>query len=324
MLTSRNKTANLIYSWYSFLHSTISGKVLKPGMPLMISAELTNHCNLGCPECYSGSGLMQREKGFMDLGIYRDLIKELKPYLFNINLFFQGESMLHPDFFSFIRHSQGIITTVSTNGHYLTGENAENLALSGLNKLIISMDGFDQEIYSGYRKNGELDKVIKGIDNVINAKKRFRSSMEVEIQFLVNRFNEHQIGLVRQFARDRGTSLKLKSMQIITSVGGAKWLPSAQKFRRYKLNGERLEIKSRLPNRCMRLWFNPVVTWDGKVVPCCFDKDASYGMGDLNLTSFRDIWYSKEYNEFRKRILNERNSISMCRNCTAGLRGVEY
>jgi hypothetical protein len=45
-------------------------------------------------------------------------------------------------------------------------------------------------------------------------------------------------------------------------------------------------------------------------------------MGDLNLNSFREIWHGSVYTEFRKRVLAGRNKISMCRNCTAGLRGV--
>ena len=53
-----------------------------------------------------------------------------------------------------------------------------------------------------------------------------------------------------------------------------------------------------------RFWFNPVITWDGKVVPCCFDKDAEYVMGDLNQDSFREIWNGTKYRIFRKSILS--------------------
>ena len=82
-------------------------------------------------------------------------------------------------------------------------------------------------------------------------------------------------------------------------------------------------INNSLPDRCARLWFNPVVTWDGKVVPCCFDKDAEYVMGDLNTDSFREIWDGPKYRIFRKSILTGRHMIEICRNCTSGLIGIK-
>ena len=82
-------------------------------------------------------------------------------------------------------------------------------------------------------------------------------------------------------------------------------------------------IRSSLPDRCARLWFNPVITWDGKVLPCCFDKDADHIMGDLNQESFRDIWNGAKYRLFRRILLSDRSSIEICRNCTSGLKGVK-
>jgi radical SAM protein with 4Fe4S-binding SPASM domain len=116
----------------------------------------------------------------------------------------------------------------------------------------------------------------------------------------------------------------LKSMQIIDKADIGSWLPSERQFRRYKLKEGSYEPKSSLPDRCARLWFNPVITWDGKVVPCCFDKDAEYIMGDLTQDSFREIWDGPKYRIFRKSILTGRHMIDMCRNCTSGLRGVRY
>ncbi len=322
MISRFVKPVNALMSGYSFLHSTMWGKALIYGMPAAISAELTNHCNLQCPECASGSGLMKRERGFMDIKLFSNVINELGPYLYNINLYFQGEPMLHPEFFSFLDHSGISGITVSTNGHFLTEENSEKLVSSGLKKLIVSLDGMDQKAYLQYRRNGDFNKVVTGINNVLAARSKFSSSLKLEIQFLVNRFNEHQVGRVRQFARERGVSLKLKSMQVINSDSAGEWMPSTRKYSRYFKKNEGYVIKSTLPDRCSRLWFNPVITWDGKVLPCCFDKDADYIMGDLNLNSFREIWHGSVYTEFRKRVLAGRNKISMCRNCTAGLRGV--
>jgi radical SAM protein with 4Fe4S-binding SPASM domain len=324
MIESLIKPVNLFKTVYSYLNSSAAGKTDINGMPLSISAELTNNCNLRCPHCSSGAGLIGRKRGFMDIGLFKKVMKELNPYLYNVNLYFQGEPMLHPLFFSFVANCQKPHSVVSTNGHFLSEESSEQIAGSGLNKLIVSLDGMDQETYSAYRVDGSVNRVIDGLKNVTRAKKRHNSSLKIEIQFLVNRFNEHQIPEVRQFARSVQASLGLKSMQIINKEDIKSWMPSDSRFRRYKIKEGDYVIKNSLPDRCARLWFNPVITWDGKVVPCCFDKNAEYIMGDLNQDSFREIWTGPRYRIFRKSILSGRYMIEMCRNCTSGLRGVKF
>jgi radical SAM protein with 4Fe4S-binding SPASM domain len=318
------KPVNAILAGYSYLKSSMSGNASVYGMPLSIGAELTNNCNLNCPECSSGSGVMQRGRGYLDIELYKRVISELRPYLYNINLYFQGEPMLHPQFFSFIQNSQKTHTVVSTNGHFLSEENSEKIVKSGLSRLIVSLDGLDEETYTAFRKNGRLASVIDGIRNISEARKRFRSPVKIEIQFIVNRMNEHQITAVKQFAKKMKVSLSLKSMQIINKADIEKWLPVKRKFRRYEMKDGEYVIKSSFPDRCARLWFNPVITWDGKVIPCCFDKDAEHIMGDLNQDSFREIWDGPKYRIFRKSILSGRHMIEICRNCTSGLKGVKY
>ena len=318
------KTMNALMSGSSFLLSSVRGKPSISGMPVSISFELTNHCNLRCPECASGSDLIKRARGFMDIELYKKVVAELTPYLYYINLYFQGEPMMHPQFFSFQGLTRNINTIVSTNGHFLTAENSERLAMSGLKRLVVSLDGMDQEVYSEYRRQGEFGEVVAGIKNVADARDKFRSSLKLDLQFLVNKYNEHQIHEAERFAKEVGACLKLKSMQVISSENIEKWMPVEKKYRRYhKINGTNV-IKNSMPGRCSRLWFNPVITWDGLVIPCCFDKDAEFVMGDLNKDSFRTIWNNAEYYKFRNRVLTQRKSIAICRNCTSGLREVRY
>lgn len=318
------KTVNAFASVYSFLKSSVSGKPVVSALPLFISAELTNYCNLQCPECASGSGTMKRERGFMDPDLYKKVLSELTPHIYYLNLYFQGEPMLHPDFFSFLEPARGIRTVVATNGHFLAAGNSEKIVMSGLGKLIVSLDGMDPETYSVYRKGGDFNKVTEGIRNITSALKKHKSAMKLEIQLLVNRYNEHQIIQVKKFAKEAGASLKLKSMQIIRGRNAGTWLPSDKKYSRYRNDRNGFIIKSSLPDRCWRLWFNPVITWDGKVIPCCFDKDAEYIMGDLTKESLSAIWNGEKFMAFRKMILTGRKNIAMCRNCTSGLKGVKF
>jgi radical SAM protein with 4Fe4S-binding SPASM domain len=311
-------------SGYSYLKSSFAGNARVYGMPVSVGFELTNNCNLHCPECMSGSGQMKRERGFMEIELFKMVMKELAPYLYNINLYFQGEPMLHPLFFLFLRNSLNTNSVVSTNGHFLSQENSENIVRSGLRKIIISLDGLDQESYESYRLSGRVNTVLEGIKNIAGARKSVGSDLKIEIQFLVNRFNEDQIPRVRLLAKSVKAALSLKSMQIIEKEDAGKWLPSNEKFRRYRLiNGEYVS-KNTMPDRCLRLWSNPVITWDGKVIPCCFDKNADHVMGDLQTDSFRDIWDGPRYRIFRARLLTGRRTIDICRNCTSGLRGVKY
>ncbi|TAL59876.1 MAG: radical SAM protein [Bacteroidetes bacterium] len=318
------KPVNVFQAGFSYLRSSFTGNSAVAGMPVSVSAELTNNCNLLCPECSTGSGRMRRERGFMDIGLFNKVVKELKPYLYNINLYFQGEPMLHPGFFSFIENTTNTHTVVSTNGHFLSDGNAEKVVKSGLGKLIISLDGIDQDTYSAYRRNGNVYTVIDGIRNIADAKSRFNSSLKIEIQFLVNSLNEHQIPMIRDFTKKVKATLRLKSMQILNQENIGSWLPLNERFRRYRKKKGGYVTKNSLSGSCARLWFNPVITWDGKVIPCCFDKDAEHVMGDINQDSFREIWNGPKYRIFRKNILSGRHMIEMCRNCTSGIRGVRY
>lgn len=318
------KSANAASSAFSYAAGSLTRRPFIAGMPATASFELTSHCNLRCPECSSGSGMMQRERGFMDPALFERVIRELNPYLFYASLYFQGEPFLHPGLFSFIRMKENTRIIISTNGHYLDNANATKTVLSGIYKLIVSLDGMDQETYSKYRVNGNLDTVMAGIRNISRERERLSSPMKLELQFLVNRYNEHQIALAESFAREVKATLKLKSMQVINGHDAGKWMPSEKKFARYVISGDRSAIRNTMPSRCLRLWLNPVITWDGKVLPCCFDKDAEYVMGDLASETFREIWHGTKFREFRLRVLSDRRSIPICRNCTSGMRNVEY
>lgn len=260
----------------------------------------------------------------MNTDTFGRIIDELKPYLFNINLWFQGEPMLNPDFFAFPGMARGIGMTLSTNGHFITDETAGKLVTSGLRKVIIPLDGMDRDTYGKYRIGGDFEKVTDGIRKLSEAKREHRSGIKLEIQFLVNMYNFHHIERARKFAQDNGYRFRLKSMQVISGEYGY-WLPphkGFKKFRRYRERSNGYVRKGSMRNSCFRLWKNPVITWDGEVLPCCFDKSAEYSFGNLREATFSSIWRGEKSMLFRSRLLSQRTSIKICSNCTTGLRNV--
>ncbi|MEO0585017.1 MAG: SPASM domain-containing protein, partial [Bacteroidota bacterium] len=85
-----------------------------------------------------------------------------------------------------------------------------------------------------------------------------------------------------------------------------------------QVSGGKYILKNPLHNQCWKLWQGAEITWDGKVLPCCFDKDAEFEMGNVGETDFRSIWESPSYQAFRQQILHSRQQIDMCRNCSEG------
>ena len=313
-------TASLVSSYQL---SKVSGKLQHLGMPISISIEPTTSCNLRCPECPSGLRSFTRPTGVLQQELFKRVIDELHPTLSYLIFYFQGEPYLHPQFLDLVRYSvdKNIYTATSTNAHYLNDKNAEATVRSGLDRLIISIDGTSQETYQSYRVGGSLDKVMEGAKNVITWKKKLRSQTpHVIFQFLVVKPNEHEIPEVYRLAHALGVDeVKLKTAQIYDYKNGSPLIPTQQKYSRYKQMGDgTYAIKNTFDNHCWKMWHSCVVTWDGKIVPCCFDKDAHHVMGDLNDRSFREVWQSDLYQQFRLSLLRSRSEIEMCKNCTEG------
>ena len=216
---------------------------------------------------------------------------------------------------------KNIYTATSTNAHFLKSETAKATVESSLDRMIISVDGTTQDTYQSYRVGGSLDKVVEGAQQLVYWKKKLRSrTPHLVFQFLVVRPNEHQIPDIYALAKKIGVDeVVLKTAQIYDHENGSDLIPLQEKFSRYKKqeNGK-YTIKNNLENHCWKMWHSCVITWDGKVVPCCFDKDAHYVLGDVTKNSFAEIWNGLPYNQFRSTLLQSRNEIEMCKNCTEG------
>jgi radical SAM protein with 4Fe4S-binding SPASM domain len=307
----------------SFYISRWLGRSQHWGLPVSLAFEPTTSCNLRCPECPSGLRSFTRPTGMLQTELFRRTIDELSPTLLYLTLYFQGEPYLHPAFLDLVQYASArkIYTATSTNAHYLTDENARKTVESGLDKLIISLDGTTQETYQAYRIGGKLSKVIEGTQNLVRWKKELNSATpHLIFQFLVVKPNEHQIEEVYALAKKLGVdNVQLKTAQIYDYENGSDLMPSQDKYSRYRLRADgKYEIKSGWGNHCWRMWHSSVITHDGQAVPCCFDKDAQHSLGNVQ-DGFKNIWQSPDYQRFRNSLLQSRQQIEMCRNCTEGL-----
>ncbi len=309
--------------WRSYNRSKRSGRAELNSKPFAISIEPTTACNLGCPECPSGLRQFNRKTGNLKLDLFKKVIDQMKEHLIYLTFYFQGEPYINPDFLDMVKYANKskIYTSTSTNAHFLNKDNAIRTIESGLDKLIVSVDGTTQETYEKYRINGDLNKALEGIREVVKWKTKLKSNKpKVVMQFLVVKHNEHQILEAKKLAKNIGAdSIQFKTAQIYDYANGSPLIPEQEKYSRYKMNRNgKYEIKNSLSNQCWRMWHSCVITWDGQVVPCCFDKDAKYQLGNLSNQSFDEIWYSEGYMSFRNSILKSRKQVDICTNCTEG------
>jgi len=310
----------------SYYISKMTGKPVQWGYPISISFEPTTSCNLRCPECPSGLRAFTRPTGMLQKDFFRQTIDQLSKDLLYLVFYFQGELFLNPAFLDMVKYAseKGIYTATSTNAHYLTDENARKTVESGLDRLIISIDGTTQDVYQQYRVGGKLHKVLEGARNIVKWKKELKSNTPfVFFQFLVVKPNEHQIEDIKRLANEIGVDeVRFKTAQVYDYENDPnKLIPTIQKFSRYRKNKNgQMEIRNALNNHCWRLWHATVISWDGLVVPCCFDKDAQHTLGDLKGKSFKEVWHNDKYKRFREQVLMGRKNIDICANCSEGTR----
>lgn len=314
---------NAFKVWLSYHVSKWQKTASTTGFPISMAIEPTTSCNLRCPECPSGLRQFTRSTGMLEPAFFKATIDSVYKELIYLTFYFQGEPYLNPNFLDMVKYASDkrIYTSTSTNAHYLTKEQAKRTVESKLDRLIISIDGTTQETYEQYRVGGQLNKVIEGTKNIVAARKELNSNTpHLVFQFLVVKPNEHQLNEVERLAAELGVDeVVFKTAQVYDFENGNPLIPVNEKYSRYKKRSDgTYAIKNKLLDQCWRMWSSCVVTWDGAVVPCCFDKDAKHQLGDLKQQTFKELWYSYKYQSFRQSVLRSRQEIDICKNCSEG------
>jgi len=298
-------------------------KLSKPfGYPLTLMVEPTNICNLKCPLCPTGAGLVKRQKGFLQFRDFKKIIDEAGDYIFHLRLWNWGESLMNKEVFEMISYAKkkNIFINLSTNSNFLTKEIASRLINSELDELIISLDGASEETYKKYRVGGNFKKVIESIKFFVSEKKRLGKKFpHLRLQFIIMKHNEHEIQKIKSLAKEMGVDeIVFKTVGIMdysSKEDIKKYLPTNKNYSRYALQGEKVITKIKVKNKCDSLWDEMVINWDGTSVPCCFDMNNSYVFSNVFEEGIKKTWNNSKYVQFRKKLLKNKKSILLCKNC---------
>ena len=272
------------------------------GFPFEWEIDTTNICQLKCPLCHTGLGTVHREKGVMSFSMYQDIIRQIKDYCIWLSLYSWGEPFLNKDIAKYVAcaHEAKIATIMSSNlNKPLTPSMVEELVHSGLDVLIISLDGTTQDVYEVYRVGGHLDRVLDNIKLLVEKRRELGSATPyLEWQYIVMKQNEGQVPEAKRLADALGVdNIVFKRVDFPHGTDdetlARRWLPMGEDWKDrenplekpYHEDGE----------RCWRLWRSAVVNWDGGYAPCCYLTDASDDFGSVRDQSIETIWNNGHY-----------------------------
>jgi radical SAM protein with 4Fe4S-binding SPASM domain len=289
------------------------------GYPVWLTIDPTNICTLKCPFCSTGAGLIKRPKGMMGIGDFKKIMDILGPYLLHIDMQNWGEPLLNKDIYQMIAYAKqfDINIALSTNFQNFDEKSAEDMINSGLDRLLLSIDGASPETYEKHRRGGSFLKAIENINILIDKKKQFQSLLPHVIwQFLVFRHNEHEIETVKKMAEKLGVDVVgINSAFIaVDSPEYKDWIPLDRKYSRYDLSdtpktivGSESFLKPSSEAVCNWLWEGVAINWDGTVSPCCgvYLEEEDFGniLGELK---FQQLWNNHHYRTARE-FMRDRN-----------------
>jgi len=284
--------------------------MILPFIPENIQIEISNRCNLKCPMCPRGQNKAIRNEKDIDIDFFKTVIDELQEHNTKIQLWNYGEPFLHEQILSLIQSIPKKFSdcSISTNGHFMTEELANNIIKSGITEIIFAIDGITEETYKKYRINGSLSTVLQNLK--IFTELNSDTDTKITIQFIAFKHNLHEIAqLGNFFASYNVDNIKVKSAMLMT-VDESKDLVIAKKYLSFQYEGERYKIenskvipKGIFSNYCPVIENSFVITTDKKVLPCCWDYNGKYIINSIE--TLKEI----------KQIINSIKYPEMCKKC---------
>ena len=299
------RTLRFMYHWLRR-----SPKV--PYMPLKLHLEPTSHCNLRCVMCPQSMGAT-KGNGYMDMGLYRKIIGEAKEFVLEINLFFRGEPLLHPQIVDMVRiaRESGIAVHLNTNATLLRGELIERLLDSGLDKLTVSFDAGEKEAYEKMRRGAKFEKTLENVQAFLRAKSSRGVTYPYTTIQVIRFYDRNASGptVPKDFVR-LFDGLPVDEFDPIWAHGWAGTMKDSENFQCAPYGHNYYP--------CNWLWKSLAICWDGKVATCCGDFGPNEVFGDLNTESLRDIWNGQQMVSIR-RLQREKklDELPLCRGCDA-------
>ncbi|MDE1146828.1 MAG: radical SAM/SPASM domain-containing protein [Azospirillaceae bacterium] len=280
----------------------------------VFNIELTNHCPFKCVMCPRTHD-MTRALGHMSFDVFQRIIDQLvdanPEYARNHGVWLHhfGESLVHPEFDRLMAYAagRGVAPGLSVNPLMLTEKTAERLLMAKPAKLYLSLDGHDDESFARIRGvENAYQKSVERLLAFLEQKRALSPATRVILSMIHFDANIESIEKMRAYWENREGIDQFLDKPFTTFDGNS---PEVSALRRREASPDTAPVSCKFPSQSV------TITWDGDVVPCCFDFDKRYVLGNVLSESLADIWNGPALRALRLEFLSNRVENPLCRNC---------
>jgi radical SAM protein with 4Fe4S-binding SPASM domain len=281
--------------------------------------ELTNRCPMRCIMC-PRTEHMTRAQGYMSFAVFSRVIDEfvaVNPEAARTRgafLHHFGESLMHPEVGRFIRYAEehGVRVKLSVNPLAMKDRVIDSLIESPPSYLMIALDGHDDASFERIRGvRNAYDFSVERLHSYLARKVAAKVPTFVElgmIDFVENADSLHLL-------RDRWNGIE--GIDSVTAKRFTAWDGSAEEINAYApepMTNEQARKHSPVPS-CHLPWETVSITWDGAVVPCCYDYDRKMVLGNVMHQTLTEIWNGEPMRALRAEFRSNAVENPLCRQC---------
>lgn len=313
--------------------------------PFEITIDPSTICQLQCPYCEVGNGTIRRTRALLKPETHRGFVEQLADDMFIAWYFSTGEPLINRSFADLVSAvgGRGVFSVVSTNlSLKLSDQRIDEILMSGLGVICVSLDGVQADTYVRYRVGGEFDLVVENMRRLIRRKRELGLEFPlIEWRFLVFRHNQHEIPRVRERAAELGVDL----LEFFPGYGpadagpGQVQPPEGADFSRpvsgpafdravgredttlrRLLRGVELVDAPPPPEtthlKCDWLYFGATLFPDGSISPCCVSNNQPDDFGKIEPGgTFREVWNNEKFRQARGMFVDQSRPDLVCSRC---------
>ncbi|MFA6171603.1 MAG: radical SAM protein [Patescibacteria group bacterium] len=306
-----NNEAKRKLNYLSFIYNATHPNPAAASPPHQVYIEMTNVCNLRCLHCPQST--MRRRPQYMDMGLFEKVVKDLAPGLPFVDLYMQGESLLHPKIVEAVKicAENGLKPRITTNATLLTKELSKKLIGAGLNKIEFSLSGVTKKTYEEMHRGAIYEKTLNNILDFLELNAEAGFPVHTRPVFV----EEEKTKADKERYLYLFSKLPLDDVYVSPLINMFGW------NKEINLNPFKSKPREEWPV-CKCPWRQFGINADGSVRACIFDYDSRYLIGDANESNVLELWNGEAMQKFRKTVIDRRYEdfdkpgLPLCTECS--------